>query len=214
MNFVKLVEKADSPAVATDASNRLIIWNEAAEELLALSERGAEEGVDVFELIEARDSFGNRLPSGEVAFLNMAHQGEPVNGFELTGVDASGDRIRLSVLPVVTLSDSREASQILYFLRPMYRRRRADEAIERILSDPVQAMSRLGGGKKESDIDLTKRQAEILIHLAEGLSNAEIARALNISVNTVRTHVQSLLDRLEAHSRVEAVAKAFREGLL
>jgi DNA-binding NarL/FixJ family response regulator len=214
MRFSELVQKAKGAAVATDAINRLLDWNLAAEELFGLERRGVKRGQNFFTVIDARDSFGNFLPEGEMAFLSMTQRGEPVSGFELTAIDATGDRVRFSVLPVVVLAEEDGSSSVVYFLRPMYRRRRADEAIERILSDPDRALTGLGPKTVESDVTLTARQREILRHLAEGLSNAEIASALNISINTVRTHVQALHDRLEVKSRVQAVAKAFREGLI
>jgi DNA-binding NarL/FixJ family response regulator len=61
---------------------------------------------------------------------------------------------------------------------------------------------------------LTPREHEVLALLGEGLSNAEVAGRMAISTNTVRNHVQSLLAKLGARSRLEAVAIATREGLL
>jgi DNA-binding NarL/FixJ family response regulator len=62
--------------------------------------------------------------------------------------------------------------------------------------------------------DLTAREREILELLAEGLTNASIAERLCISVNTVRNHVQGLLAKLGAHSKLEALAVAVRMGLI
>jgi len=61
---------------------------------------------------------------------------------------------------------------------------------------------------------LTKREREVVASLAEGLSNAEIGARLSISTNTVRNHVQSVLSKLSARSRLQAVAIAAREGLV
>ena len=60
---------------------------------------------------------------------------------------------------------------------------------------------------------LTYRERQVLAAMAEGLSRAEIARRLRLSVNTVRTHVQHLLAKLEVHTSLEAVALALREGV-
>jgi two-component system, NarL family, nitrate/nitrite response regulator NarL len=61
---------------------------------------------------------------------------------------------------------------------------------------------------------LTPREREILQLLAQGQRTAQIATILYISKNTVRSHVQSLISKLGAHSRLEAVALARRRGLL
>jgi DNA-binding NarL/FixJ family response regulator len=54
---------------------------------------------------------------------------------------------------------------------------------------------------------LTPREIEVLSTIAYGLSNKAIARRLNISLHTVKFHIESLLRKLDAHSRAEAVAK-------
>jgi DNA-binding NarL/FixJ family response regulator len=61
---------------------------------------------------------------------------------------------------------------------------------------------------------LTPRELEILDLLGEGLSNQAIASRLTLSINTVRTHVQSVLRKLNAHSKLEAVMIATSRGLL
>lgn len=62
--------------------------------------------------------------------------------------------------------------------------------------------------------DLSEREREVLDLLATGAPNKEIAAALSLSVNTVRNHVQRVLVKLGAHSKLEAVATAAREGLI
>jgi DNA-binding CsgD family transcriptional regulator len=61
---------------------------------------------------------------------------------------------------------------------------------------------------------LTAREREVLALLAEGASNKAIARALGVSVHTVKFHVASLTEKLGAKGRLEAVAIAIRSGLV
>ena len=61
---------------------------------------------------------------------------------------------------------------------------------------------------------LTPREAEVLALLAEGASNKTIARRLGISVHTAKFHVGSLIDKLEAVGRTDAVAHAARLGVI
>jgi len=62
--------------------------------------------------------------------------------------------------------------------------------------------------------DLTGRELSILELLAEGSTNKEIAGSLNISDNTVRHHVNNIMDKLKVSDRTEAVATAIRSGIL
>ena len=61
---------------------------------------------------------------------------------------------------------------------------------------------------------LTPREIEVLNLMAEGASNKTIARRLEISVHTVKFHVGSLLDKLDAAGRTDAVAQAARLGVI
>jgi two-component system NarL family response regulator len=61
---------------------------------------------------------------------------------------------------------------------------------------------------------LTERELEVLRLVAKGLNNRVIARELYISENTVKNHVRNILEKLQLHSRMEAVMYAVREKLL
>jgi DNA-binding NarL/FixJ family response regulator len=69
-------------------------------------------------------------------------------------------------------------------------------------------------GVGTEDGGLTPREIEVLAALADGASNKAIARRFGISVHTVKFHVASILAKLAAESRTEAVAKAARMGLV
>jgi DNA-binding NarL/FixJ family response regulator len=62
--------------------------------------------------------------------------------------------------------------------------------------------------------ELTGREREVLSLVAEGLSNAAIADRLVVSVHTVRNHIASMSAKLGAHSKLEALSIAVRQGLL
>ena len=62
--------------------------------------------------------------------------------------------------------------------------------------------------------ELTPRELDVLALLAEGASNKMIAKQLGISVHTAKFHVSSLLDKLDATGRTDAVAHAARRGVI
>ena len=64
------------------------------------------------------------------------------------------------------------------------------------------------------DIELTPRERDVLALMAEGASNKSIARQLGISVHTAKFHVGSILDKLDATGRTDAVAHAARRGVI
>ena len=62
--------------------------------------------------------------------------------------------------------------------------------------------------------DLTSREREILSYLAQGATTRAIAAELYLSVNTIRNYIQSILTKLDVHSKLEAVSTAVREGII
>ena len=112
-------------------------------------------------------------------------------GVEVTGTACSVDE-------AVRLAGRHEPDLVLVAMLP----EQLDRARAYLQGEPVTTAA------------LTKREREVVAFLAEGLSNAEIGTRLSISTNTVRNHVQSVLSKLSARSRLHAVAIAAREGLV
>jgi DNA-binding CsgD family transcriptional regulator len=81
-------------------------------------------------------------------------------------------------------------------------------------ADAVVVPSTAVSPSADGDVPLTPRELEVLALLAEGASNKVIARRLGISVHTAKFHVASLLDKLDAVGRTDAVAHAARRGVI
>lgn len=67
---------------------------------------------------------------------------------------------------------------------------------------------------EDDDIQLTQRETQVLRHIALGLSNREIGNSLQISVETVKEHVQNILRKLGVSDRTQAAVWAVRKGLV
>ena len=84
-----------------------------------------------------------------------------------------------------------------------------DPDIAEALSERIPATSRV-----TSHEELTARELEVLAMLAEGLPNREIAERLGVSEHTIKFHISSILDKLGAATRTEAVTLGLRMGLI
>jgi len=99
--------------------------------------------------------------------------------------------------------------------------RRLGEGETLFSQDELIELLRLAGQNREEELEarvsieqITPREREVLRLLAEGLSNKEIAAKLYMSIDTERTHIMNILNKLGVHSRIQALLFAARHGLV
>jgi DNA-binding NarL/FixJ family response regulator len=146
--------------------------------------------------------------------------------WDLDGVALSRPHEGESALVVVTRDPMRGAEALFFGARAVIHRDRLHKslapAIESVLAglcvvDPfvLSQMKHVEPQRRELlYADLTPREEQVLALLVEGLSNREIAEQLSLSPHTVKFHLASLMDKLDATSRTEAVIRAIRLGLV
>ena len=124
----------------------------------------------------------------------------------MTG-DTARDPIRLAL----NLADAALADRLAALLAgvPGLWLARGNETADAVVVLPTNASPPADG-----NVPLTPRELEVLALLVEGASNKMIARRLGISVHTAKFHVRSLLDKLDAVGRTDAVAHAARLGVI
>ncbi|WP_299569706.1 response regulator transcription factor [uncultured Williamsia sp.] len=89
--------------------------------------------------------------------------------------------------------------------------------LDRSVQQRLVAAMRPTGPAPRSEVtgvgSLTTREREVLVHMADGLSNREIAAALYVSESTVKTHINNAFAKLDVRDRAQAVALAYRSGI-
>ncbi len=128
----------------------------------------------------------------------------------LTG--STEDRVLLAAIDAGCsgfLTKDRAAGEVVHAVR-------AAAVGEALISPALLArlLPKLNRTRRSLGEDLSDREREILGFLARGMTNKLIAAELFLSVNTIRNHVQSVLAKLGAHSKLEAVSTAVREGII
>lgn len=171
-------------------------------------------------------------PSGE-ALLKQIHAWKPqillLDLLMPGGIDGveTAKRLQKSApdVRVIALTASMDEARMMAVLRAGavgYVRKDADpevliEAIRAVAAgrtfiDP--AVASRDGSPRIPALDLTSREGDVLRELALGLTNREIAGALGVSEETVKSHVANLLGKLGVDNRAQAVAQALRSGLI
>ncbi len=165
---------------------------------LVLLELGAP-GVDgLFGLRTLRE----RLPGAAIVVLGAAGTRDDVIAALESGANGyipktANGKLLLSALRLVLAGETYVPSSLL-----------ADRDAREADADDV-----LGSDFRGPLARLTGRQREVLMHLAQGRSNAEIAEALGMRPNTAKNHLKAILKTLNANNRTQAVVEAMRLGM-
>ena len=214
--LLDLLASGDPPALASDNNHHIVFWNRGAERIFGRSAAEAL-GRRCYDVMGGRDVFGNRFCRADCAVMAMTRRHEPVHGFEIqvspTGIGTKSLHVTILQIPgsrpdlftvVHILQQVDEASRLAHALAA---------AGARSLAPPLLALGTRTASAVEDPVPpLTQREMEILSRVAEGLQNKEIADKLHISLATVRNHIHNILEKLGVHSKLEALALAFRSG--
>jgi two-component system nitrate/nitrite response regulator NarL len=163
----------------------------------------------------------------EVVLLDLGLPDRP--GFDV-GAEILERWPEVRILVVTAMSDRRSASEAIrngfhgYLTKdaPVARFARAVESVVDGQVVMPQGLTDFGVGGKGDDVDavrlradqLTRRELDVLELMVAGVDGHGIAKQLGISSNTVRTHAQSILTKLQVHSRLEAATFAVRHGIV
>jgi DNA-binding CsgD family transcriptional regulator len=201
------------PVFITDGKGMILAWNEGCVRLLGREAREAL-GAPCHEVIAGRDPRGHGYCGPLCPIRECVQQGRPIGCVELV-VGAVGDRAeRLICTPLVVPWKAAGGHILVEVLQPV-----PDRPKKSRLDDGLAGVTTAGSGEKrgigrDGFSCLTDREREVLELLAGGMSTSDIAARLFISTVTVRNHVQSILHKLDVHSRVEAVSLAWNRGAL
>ena len=181
-------------------------------------------------LAEARDFLNGSADATDVAVCDLALPDG--DGFDLIEeLVAKGSKVTTLVLSA-SLEPARfaraveaGASGVLHKAAAIgdivdaVRRLKAGEAL--LSPNEIIEMLRLVSRKRQEEMEaqksidrLTRREREVLQALAEGLDSRDIAEKLHITVETERTHMVNILNKLDVHSRLQALVFAARNGVV
>lgn len=198
-----LLETADG-AFAFGESGSILRWNDAAERITGWKAADVL-GKRCYEVMNGRDAARNLVCWPDCMVQAMARKGERPFSFDMVATCRNGKRICLNVSTILLRDDKGRYCAGIHLFRDVTGSRRSERGFQnpRNAEDGEDRFQRL-----------TAREREILGLIASGLSPHAIAHQLSISRATLRNHTQRILDKLEVHSKVAAVALAYRHGHL
>ena len=209
--FDSLVRSPD-PVFVTDRQNQIVAWNHSAEVLLGYPPDVAV-GTPCASLLEGCDVWGNRYCSETCPIREMASRGEVVNHFDLMLKGRDGRQVPTEMSILQLAAPAPHHFFLAHILKPSQRQAHGPHGEEEPPAPPRPALQTVKDSPDARARKLTQREIEILGMLAAGRTTAEIASVLSISILTARNHTQNILEKLEVHSKAEAVAFAFQKRL-
>ena len=209
------IARSGEAVFAIDSADRIILWNKKCEELLDRPARTVL-GKPCYQVLGGRDAQGNVYCYKNCPVAHQARDqkpNDPVQRFPLSFRTGKGAPKWFTVSLFAIPSYHPALSTVVHVIRTEngspsnLERRLAGEAST---AEPLWPMTTNEG----HPVDLTGREKEILRCLAHGLSTPAIAKQLFISPVTVRNHIQSILHKLDVHTKLAAVVFAYRHNLI
>jgi PAS domain S-box-containing protein len=208
------IARSKEAVFAIDSADRIVVWNKRAEELLGRPAR-AVLGKRCYDVLAGRDAQGNIYcyRNCPVAFQAREKQSEPVARFPLRvpGPDGEERLVEMSLFAIPSYHPA--LSTVVHVVREGKKLSSLEKKLEKEASgghDPLWPMTSSEG----EPVALTEREQDVLRCLARGMSTVAIAKKLAIAPVTVRNHIQSILQRLDVHSKLAAVVYAYRHQLI
>ncbi len=218
-NPLEFLSNTADGVLAVDQEQRIIFWNKAAEKLLGFQAKEIL-GRYCHDVIGGYDESGRQLcRSGCLQQLQNARSGG-VPTCNIRIVTKTGQTVWLNVSTVLIPSSRSHLCALVHLFRDVTSRRERTHSIERVADalsklSATQARARpVNDTRRATSSDLTRREKEILRLIASGYTTKAIAQALYISPATVRNHIHSLLTKLGARHRLEAVLLAASHHIL
>jgi PAS domain S-box-containing protein len=199
------IARAGDGAFAIGPDGRIVLWNRAAEKMLGYSAREAI-GRPCCDLFVGHDDSGNRLCYQGCHVMSLVKMGDSVQSFDMQPRTKAGRPIWVNLSTLTVPAGQPGGPLTVHLFRDVTATKELLGLVRERLTAPAVAEP-----TRES---LTRRELEILRMIATGVSTKAAADTLHVSPATVRNHVQNILGKLGAHSRLEAVAMATRQRLL
>ena len=153
--------------------------------------------------IDSCTAIKDAVPSTKIIMLTISD--EEADLYDAIKAGASG-----YLLKEISIEEVAESIRAVYGGQSLI----SPSMASKLLSEFATMIKRTDDRQQVPTPRLTDREMEVLKLVAKGLNNRDIAKELFISENTVKNHIRNILEKLQLHSRMEAVVYAVREKLL
>lgn len=210
------IDGTQDAAYVVDSEGIITEWNDGAAKLFGIAAADAV-GRPCHAIIQGTDESGC-VCSRNCTIRQALGQGRILGSFDMQVQTAEGRKWCSATVFVAKIAN-RSAPYAVHFMRLADIPKRLELAVRDYLVahtrlSAEEGTEMLASTTAASQVDLSGRELEVLRMLALGGSSKSIASDLHISSTTVNNHIQHILLKLDSHSRLEAIRRAERSGLV
>lgn len=218
-SIMTMLTRAADGAMLADEQGQVVFWNKAAELLLGFRAEDVR-GRPCQDVMRGETLSGHPFCSPSCAIGHQLGCGRAVRNFDIRTHTKAGTVMWLNVSSLPVPSRKRNRYRFVHLFRDISSQAKIQsllDALRTVLTTPPQLDASRADNltaprsfpEIPSDLPLSARERDVLRYMGAGMKTRAIADGLCISPATVRNHVQHILDKLGAHSRLEALAVAF-----
>lgn len=212
--FAFLEGTADA-AFTVSEQGKILSWNGAARRLFGYSSSEVL-GKSCFQILHGRGVLGTKVCHEGCSILECTAGQTEIPNFDLEVSRRSGERLWVNLSTVVWQNPRTQHRLVIHLAHDITRQKKTERATEKMLKmthqfskvveDNTPAVSPVA--------PLSEQEVEILRHFASGKNSPEIAKSLQISLQTLRNHLHHINQKLRTHNRLEAVMHAIQRRLV
>ena len=214
--FEALRDAADG-AFVIDENLRIVFWNKTAEAILGYGSENVN-GLFCYQLLHGFDEGRHLICRERCQVAKLALRSKPVPNYDIRTTTKQGEDCWLN-MSVFTYQMNGKADDkvIVHLFRDINEKKEDEIFLHRLLGVARNYHAIPPDSVKEPKLlldRLTQREHEVLTLMTQGHGTREISEQLSISSNTVRNHTQHILEKLQVHSRLEAVTFAIKHDIV
>ena len=212
-----LVDSTSDSSFAVDGAGHIVAWNQAAETMFGIT-AGEAIGKACGEIVQGMDECGP-VCSADCSVQQAVRKHHPVGNFDLH-VETANGRQWCNVSVLIADEAASTVPYSIHIVRQIDVRKRLellvrDFVVTGIGLAPEQATTLISSTRAPArETELSDREVNVLRLLAKGVTTTAVAEQLHISRTTVNNHIQHILRKLDAHTRLEAIRRAEHAGLI
>jgi PAS domain S-box-containing protein len=210
------LEQTADAAFCVSQQAEICSWNSAAEKLFGYSSSEAI-GKSCYRLLQCHGSLGAKVCTREFYARQAAVDDGTISNFDLEVTGRSGRRMWVDLSTLIFKGGRTHPRLFVHLARDITKRKQQEELLHSMLqvSKQIVAMSDQNGiGHPAPVSSLSEQEQSILRRFSDGKNSAEIAKALGITLQTLRNHLHHINEKLGTHNRLQAVMHAMHRRLI